>query len=223
MSFLEKWVLWPGLLVRQEWRLYSIVGQDCRFASLSGQGHSIGSTASMACLVTQIRYNCQPSSVARWSHWLSPEDGQEPLAGSMLQCLCKHKGGFPQSQDWLLYAPLLAPSLSDPCWSSPAGFPSDLYEVKSDWAFQETSCNTEVARCPPWALFFHGKRETVDPGSALGAALCQPAGGVMWSESSPSSYPSNVVLFGLCGSLGGFSLTPVFWGSHSGILFMGSC
>lgn len=60
-------------------------------------------------------------------------------------------------------------------------------------------------------------------GETIDLALCQPGGGVMWSECSHSSYLSKVVLLSLCVSEGCFSLTS-WWGYfHNGDLSMDSC
>ena len=64
-------VLWPGFMVRWDWRRCLAVKWGCEFASLPGQVHRMVSMTSIAhCLGNQIRHNCQPGSLARQGHWL---------------------------------------------------------------------------------------------------------------------------------------------------------
>lgn len=46
-------------------------------------------------------------------------------------------------------------ALTDPQWLSPQISPSDLHEVRPEWATLEAFHSAGRADCPLWVLFFH--------------------------------------------------------------------
>lgn len=156
------------------------------------------------------------SSLARWGHWLSPEDGQGHWLGWLCGYLCEQEcdlgslvvvGVAPFSVSiWSLAVEPYRLSEWSPIRWDPIGPPKMCLPM-----LRELDVHLGLS-LSPW--------RNCRPREPSGWGAVPPGGGAMRSECNCSSCPSNVVLLGPGGC---FSLIPGFWEFHNGVLSMVSC